>query len=585
MPVAPNISPGTLVPTATPQVDATPSVNVNAPLDVAFGSTVGRSLEGLGQTMDQAGDRIWARAIDLQNLQNETNARNADSDYMKKAALIQADFDARKGVDAGPEALKAHIEKLQQTRQDVRDTLGNPAAQRMYDSSSLGFMGRNIYASARYSADQVKYAAIEGIDKRIPTLAGIAATSDDPHQREWAEGRIAALNQRRWALAGVPDAAKDAEFQINSSLYEQRAIYMAKSNQDGAQEYLNSKKGQMEGNAFLRAQSAIDVQRRAVGSVNIANDVVKNAGVDENGMPKKSLKEMQDEVRDKAKELYPDDSVMQVHAAAALEARWNQMVRAQQTERWNNNQIVDGAIATGKVKNQQDLMAHPETANAVNHLPKQDQLALPGRINNANFQRNRVENTENFTQLMGLSYAQSDDDRAKFMDTDINSIQMSDQQRLQIIKRRDQILKSDQDDVRVWRAMSWLRGSNGGQLQAAGLYKRDAKNPEDFDRFVGSLHAALEDWQQATGKPASQQDVIDKIAPTLLQTHAIPGTLWGTNQIGNFNDPPDAFVKATQNAYINKGHPAPTDAQMRTEWVHFLLSKYYKPKSGADDGK
>src|SRR5271165_461121 len=108
-----------LVPTAEPTTQGVSDVSNNAVTPDAFGAGVGHAIASIGPVMEQAGDRIWQRAVELQGLENETNAKNADSRFMLESAKMRADFINKEGVNAGPAALKDHLDALTKLRTDV----------------------------------------------------------------------------------------------------------------------------------------------------------------------------------------------------------------------------------------------------------------------------------------------------------------------------------------------------------------------------------------------------------------------------------------------------------------------------------
>src|SRR5882757_2468059 len=124
-----------LVPDQTPSLGGSPEVSLGVPTD-AFGGAVGHALSGLGHDIEGASDKIWAQAMNMQSLQNETEAKNADAEYMTKAGILHEKFKVLKGNNASPEALEAHIKQLQDLRVETRKGLSNPATQRMFDGSS-----------------------------------------------------------------------------------------------------------------------------------------------------------------------------------------------------------------------------------------------------------------------------------------------------------------------------------------------------------------------------------------------------------------------------------------------------------------
>src|SRR5258708_26195187 len=112
---------------------ATPSVNVSAPVE-AFGGAVGTALSTVGRDVEGAGDKIWARAVELQDLQNRTEVDKADSTFMEQAGLIHANFGALQGQDRAA-AFPKYIQDLKDTREKIKGTLTNPMSQRMFDTT------------------------------------------------------------------------------------------------------------------------------------------------------------------------------------------------------------------------------------------------------------------------------------------------------------------------------------------------------------------------------------------------------------------------------------------------------------------
>src|SRR6266404_7649341 len=138
------------VPSQTLADIPTPEMNPRVP-GAAFGGEVAQAVQGLGKTVSGAGDEIFNRAIALQNLNNETEASEADAKYMIEAGKIHAEYNAKEGkerVDAFPK----YQQDLQESRRQIRGSLSSPMAQKMYDRQSLSTMGRSIYNGAGAAA-------------------------------------------------------------------------------------------------------------------------------------------------------------------------------------------------------------------------------------------------------------------------------------------------------------------------------------------------------------------------------------------------------------------------------------------------
>src|SRR6266436_5405344 len=98
----------------------------------AFGGEAAQALSGFGKTAEHVGDEIFARAIALQNLNNEAEATEADAKYMQTAGDLHAEFNAKQGkerVDAYPK----YKQDLNEARQKLRGGLSSQMAQRMFD--------------------------------------------------------------------------------------------------------------------------------------------------------------------------------------------------------------------------------------------------------------------------------------------------------------------------------------------------------------------------------------------------------------------------------------------------------------------
>src|SRR4029077_17653296 len=113
---------------------------------------------------------------ELQNINNETEAKDADADYMMKAGQLHANFSALEGNQAG-DAFAKHTQDLQDLRTSIRGRLSNPAAQRMFDTSSLSVMGRTIFNGAGHAAQQTKVAASNASQARVDTMSDAVGTN------------------------------------------------------------------------------------------------------------------------------------------------------------------------------------------------------------------------------------------------------------------------------------------------------------------------------------------------------------------------------------------------------------------------
>jgi hypothetical protein len=331
----------------------------------------------------------------------------------------------------------------------------------------------------------------------------------------------------------------------------------------------------------------VDNANRAVGSVNIAQSVVNNH-VGDDGKPDASFEVMQKEAEAQAAQQAPGDALMVKHTVDALKGIYNQKIYADKQFKWENSQTIDAGIQNG-VKDIQELRASdPKVADAIDNLPKSEQLKIPGRINAYNAARDKVGSQDSLTRLTGLR----NNNVEAFLNTDPSDpkLQLNQAQQREVMGWQQQDKKKQNEDPRVNRAMTWLRDARGGELAALGVFHRDNKNPDDYDHMTGTLSSALDLWQQAHGKPAEYKDVVDTIGPQIIQSRAVPGAWWGTNQEPFFK--PDvnskeykAFVDKTTKDVTDQGGAVPDEAQIDRAYTRMQLLKLYPTKSKSTDGK
>lgn len=575
------------VPEVAPQMDATPRYQADVRPE-AFGVNVWQAVQGLGQATQRAGDELFARGLAMQDLANHSEAEKADADYMEQAGKLHAEFSAKSGKDA-VDAYPKYIEDLKAARESIAKSLSNPMSQKLFNTQSLSTMGRTIFNGAGHAASENKQYAINAIDAKLKNQTDLAATSNNPDDVAEAKRTVARLSAQRAALKGQDqDSADEYTKAINSSLDLNVIKQTARTNPIKAKEMLEERKAGMTAADYDRAQTIVDNGNRAVGSVNIAQKVLqKHLGDD--GKADVSFDKMQAEAEEEARKVAPDDAVMQKHTVDTLKGLYNQKVYADKQFKWENTQTIDAAIQNG-VKDVQQLRASdPKVAEAIDNLPKSEQLKLPARINAYNAARDKVMNQEALTRITGLR----NNDVETFLNLDPTDpkLGLNQAQQREVMGWQAADKKNQNSDPRVNRALSWLRQARGQELAALGVYHRDAKNPDDYDHMTGTLQSALDLWQQSKGKPATYDEVVNVIGPQVIKSRAVPGTWWGTNDEPfykpdyNSDEYKNFRTKVTKDI-TDQGKTAPTDGEIDRAYTRMQLMKLYPTKSKASaDGK
>lgn len=573
-----------LSPEASPSPQGTPSVNLPVPVE-AFGGAVGAALSHLGETVSGAGDKIWQRAVELQNLKNETEVDKADAAYMEKAGILHADFSAKQGTDA-QQAFPQYIKDLQAAREGIKGGLSNPMSQKMFDRTSLSTYGRTVFNGAGHAATQAKVANIDATTQRLKTTIDQAGTTDDPAQFEGLRKKALALNDVLHNQKGLPDSAADSARVINSSLDTNKVIYQAKVDPIKAAEDLASlrKNKRITDEDYQTADRFITSQRRAIGSANIANEVYAQ-GSGEDGKPELSEDAMVELGKKAAADAAPDDPILAQHVENAIHTKYTRSKQSARQFTWDNKQQISLAMQNGATS-VQELLADPKTASAYHSLDPKEQNAIPGILNRFIKARDYADNQRSMTTLKGLSQ----NDVLQFLDTDPTDPKwkLSQSQVRTVMGWSNELRKNQNQDPQVNRAMSWLRGSIGSQLQALSIYHRNAKDPNDYDNFTGALSEALGAWQTSHGKPAESKDVTETIAPQLLKTHQTQGMFWGAFGAGTSDplfkdvlssDHYKKFADEHAKSRTDSGQPAPTEAETQRLYYRGLAKTLYKSGS------
>ena len=576
-----------------PNSGGTSGVSVNTP-DDAFGGGVAKGLKHLGAGIGDAGGELWKAATELQDLQNRTEADKADTEYMTSVAQMRAEFNALQGGDPAKN-LEAHIKAMTDARDSIRNRMSNPAAARMFDSASRRTLAYNINNAAGYAAGQAKAESIAAKSARIEATIGAAATAPTEAEFTAHANTAHAVNKIKMAEQGLsPEHQQTEDLKVNSSLYRNRTIYMAQSERDPtkAKDFLEKAKaeGLIAGPDYDAALKVVTGQMRVVESKNIANEVFpdQDSNVEEKPV---DLKVLQDQAKAKAREKDPNDPVLEQQAIAAVTAKFNNDRNIRKSFRWDNQQVIAGAIQNG-VKDLDGLLnSSPEARTAYYNLPEADRLRVPGQINSYNAARDKVGNEATYNRLRGM--AMSDEGREEFMNTNVFEQQLSQSQMQSLAALQDRLRKNPGQDMRVVKAMNWLRDSRASELQALRLMKR-ADNVDGYDSFTGQLQEAIDTWKDTHGKPPTRDDVVNKLAPMLMKS-AVPaegwrswaGKVWDTSTPTYNIAPPESWVATVKADIAAKGGQPPTDVQLQRAWVRTQMIKLYPPKAkkGSSDGK
>lgn len=514
------------VPQVAPSSQALPSPSADVPA-AAFGGDVAQAIGGLGKAMESSANELFGRAVALQNLNNETEASEAESTFMIEAGKLHADFNALQGK-ARVDAFPAHQQALEQLRGKIGDGLGNEMSRKLYTTRSRATLGRTLFNAAGAAATANKQWTT-GVVQSSLDLA-VKTIEDNPKDEGLFQQQLGKIKKAALDLSaqmgfgeGSPQEV-EAVTKAISKAWSQRLVGLSRTSPFEAQKLLEANKTKMISDDFLKADTSVRTQVRAVGSANIANEVWA-AGQETPGRPARTLEQMEVEAERKAKSIDPDDPILANTAVAAVRTKFNQAKHATTQERLTNEQIVLGALQSG-ARNEQELLADQKVAAAFEALPSSSALKkspLNYQLNKYNTQRDIEVQDANWLRLRGLSISNPID----FLNTNLNAENLSNEKRDWLLNQRDKLIKQQGADPRVTQAMRMLRGTYGAQMEALKIFTRDKDSPADYDKFTGALAIALDDYVATNKKPADANTIIKEIGPNLMKSVTEEGRVWG----------------------------------------------------------
>src|SRR6266568_2270096 len=294
-----------------PNLIETPKVHVDSPV-AAFGGTVGEALSSLGRTLGHAGDELFQRAIALQNLRNETEAKEADAQYMMEVGKLHANYSSLQGK-AAVDALPKYQEDIQSLRQQMRGNLSNDMARRMFDGSSLSTSGRTIFNGAGHAATENKKWAVGASNARI------GAIQDDIYRNPTDEvGVRRGLNAIDAELDGHEDLKGYSPEQVSEE--KKKALSKATAHQITgltntepfkAAQLLEANKSLLRGEDYVKVEHSVQTATRSTGARMIASEVNSDLNDPEKpGLPEVSLSYRIKSARAKAEKLNSGDKLL-----------------------------------------------------------------------------------------------------------------------------------------------------------------------------------------------------------------------------------------------------------------------------------
>jgi hypothetical protein len=585
-------------PTSTvgPSGQDTPPLQSNAGPD-AFGVNVAGAVEGLGKTIESSSDQIFQEAYRLQGLKNEADARDADTQFMIQAGQLHADYSALEGQQRAL-AFPKYQQDLQEARLKLRAGLGNDMARKMYDANSLSTLGRSIFNGAGAAGAGLKdysnktlAASLDQDLHSIDTNSGDSSFVDQKIERIKSSAAQLAMQTTGETDVNSP-IVQDAQRKAVSKALATQITSIAKTDPIKAGDMLGKYKDQL-GDSYDNVNAVVTTKTQAIFGTQLGITTV-NSHFDGKGNLNVPATQLDDEIRDKADSMFPDNKPLaQMVATHAVQTAHGELLRrriAQTQDDQQNYSIVQDALIKGNNgqpwNSEQELTtARPDVAGAIAALHKKDKaLDLPNRINRVKEAETKFTNDQRAVQINGMF--SDPQQRAAALDLDLTKEQLSKPDLIRFQDKQGALRNKLDGDPRVDAAVGWMQQGLGDELTALGIDRYHANvNDDDWNNFRGTVQGAIDAFVQDKKRQPSYQEFMKDIAPLIIRQQVKPGALGGL--FGPHKDPaifqqapPENWATETRSKIISAGGANPTDEQLaRAYHRQLFIQLYSKQKS------
>jgi len=521
-----------------------------------------------GKALDHAGTEIFGRAIAMQNMVNDADARQATTDYMLRTSDLHANFSALQGR-AASDALPKFKEDLVNIRQEIRNSLKNPAAQRLYDAESQGTMSRTMFAGASHAAQGLKQYNIATLEARIGVLQN--KPYDNPYDENEFKERQNELIDATYKLgshkAGVSDPNSDImALGILKATSEQRLnqiLQLVRTDPFKADELFKLHAKELTEPDQRKASDAIITRSVPLMGNNLAQGVLKEFQNPDHTFTK-SAAEMEAIVRERAQAMSKDERVEQI-AVTQLRTGMNVTGYFRDKEHAAATQSIYEIASRTNTFSLKDLAAMPEAEGPINTLKKYDKnwmVKLDAQLARQNTIVNGPTMDVNYKALRSMAI----DKPYEFISANLLEYPMRTTDK-KIIENMQRSMAKDptEGNVMTRTALKWITSERPSTFKALGIDKLDTQaKVEKANMFKGALAEGMDLWRDFhDGKNPNITEVLDQILPAVVAQERTKGAYWGFNQKPiTMERVTNTQVKQFQEAAHEAGQLAPDKEQI-----------------------
>lgn len=286
-------------PTVEPASQPTPKLGLNVP-GAAFGENIAQATKGFGGALQQASDDASKTALQIAALQNDTWAKDADTEAMVKIGQADSEFKQLEG-QAAVAALPEHQKRIQDIRDDALSDAPNAAAKRMLNNTITRRVGFAVVDAGNYAGTQAKVALNNASSARLQAAQETVDISSESGRRQGEKTISAEVRHQSDVHGAEPETHEENVHKAISKMYVNGLRKMAPADPEGAEKVFNDVKDRLDPQDRDVLQNVVNQNMALKGSAIIASRVMKDYDPSKGkGDLEEFLKRGQDATKDSA---------------------------------------------------------------------------------------------------------------------------------------------------------------------------------------------------------------------------------------------------------------------------------------------
>lgn len=264
-------------PSTQPTEAGAPSIRVDTPV-AAFGGASAAATTGLGDQVSATSNELFTRALALQQVNNQSQARDISLDAANKLGELRANYLSTSGAQA-KDALPAYQAGVADVRRKALAATNNPLMRQYVDADVTQRMARDLDYAGTHAATEFKKYTVNS-SKGLVDLSIQGAGVNPEDENAW-NANVQHITQQQADIAqtlGLPQAQADFETHTAiASAATKRATSLALTRPDLAMKFYQ-KDPSIFGANQVQVQKFIQGQLTTVQAKTIADGIVNGPG-------------------------------------------------------------------------------------------------------------------------------------------------------------------------------------------------------------------------------------------------------------------------------------------------------------------